>query len=194
MLINLDIYFLEKFYFIFLYDLLFRYIYGFVWRVQRLLLFFSYFYFHFILFFFKFNSIIQLNSLIDMVAVDFPHYLQARFNVTYSFISYNFYFRFFFKIFTNFSYVLPSCSFFFSSGVWLERELWDLFGIKFFLHFDLRRILTDYGFFGFPLRKDFPLLGFFELRYDDVLQSVLTEPIELAQHFRFFKFENPWVF
>jgi len=75
---------------------------------------------------------------------------------------------------------------------WLERENWDLLGIFFFNHPDLRRILTDYGFEGFPLRKDFPLTGFFELRYDEEQKSILYEDVELSQEFRFFDFESPW--
>jgi len=75
----------------------------------------------------------------------------------------------------------------------LEREIWDMFGIKFLLNNDLRRILTDYGFQGHPLRKNFPLIGFVELRYDDLFQSILIEPVEVTQKFRFFRFENPWV-
>jgi NADH:ubiquinone oxidoreductase subunit C len=84
-----------------------------------------------------------------------------------------------------------SIKFFFSSASWLEREAWDLYGVKFLLHLDLRRILTDYGFQGHPFRKDFPLIGFVELRYDDLFQSIVIEPVELSQKFRFFKFENP---
>jgi len=73
----------------------------------------------------------------------------------------------------------------------LEREAWDMFGIKFLLHKNLRRILTDYGFQGYPLRKDFPLIGFTELRFDDLYQSIFVEPVEATQKFRFFKFDNP---
>lgn len=78
------------------------------------------------------------------------------------------------------------------SANWLEREIWDFYGVKFLFHPDLRRILTDYGFRGHPLRKDFPLVGFLELRYDDSYRSIVLEPVELSQDFRFFKFYNPW--
>jgi NADH-quinone oxidoreductase subunit C len=82
---------------------------------------------------------------------------------------------------------------FFSSSSWMEREAWDMFGVKFLLHNDLRRILTDYGFYGHPLRKDFPLLGFIELRFSDLLQSICSEPITSAQGMRVFAFRNPWI-
>lgn len=75
---------------------------------------------------------------------------------------------------------------------WLEREVWDMFGISFSNHPDLRRILTDYGFQGFPLRKDFPLTGFIEVRYDDESKRVIYDSLELAQEFRFFDFQSPW--
>jgi NADH-quinone oxidoreductase subunit C len=75
---------------------------------------------------------------------------------------------------------------------WLERESWDLYGIKYIYHQDLRRILTDYGFIGHPLLKIFPLTGFVEMRYDDLLNKIIKERIELSQAFRFFYFINPW--
>jgi NADH:ubiquinone oxidoreductase subunit C len=75
----------------------------------------------------------------------------------------------------------------------MEREAWDMYGLKFLLHNDLRRILTDYGFYGHPLRKDFPLLGFFELRYSDLMQSICSEPITSAQAMRVFTFRSPWI-
>ena len=80
----------------------------------------------------------------------------------------------------------------FEGANWLEREVWDMFGIFFLNHPDLRRILTDYGFSGYPLRKDFPLSGYTELRYDDTQKRVLSEPIELTQDFRIFEFNTPW--
>ena len=89
---------------------------------------------------------------------------------------------------------LSSVSSVFKSASWLEREVWDLFGIFFSEHSDLRRILTDYGFQGFPLRKDFPLTGFVELKYDDEMKRVSYDSLELSQEFRFFDFQSPWQF
>ena len=90
------------------------------------------------------------------------------------------------KVFTNGYKPLYSICNFYSSSVWLEREIWDMFGIKFLFHFGLRRILTDYGFKGHPLRKDFPLTGFQEVVYNDAEGRVVTESVELAQEFRVF--------
>jgi NADH-quinone oxidoreductase subunit C len=80
----------------------------------------------------------------------------------------------------------------YSAGGWLEREVWDLFGIFFFNNTDLRRILTDYGFVGYPLRKDFPLTGFIEIVYDDTEKQVVYKPLDLAQDFRNYRFKNVW--
>lgn len=81
----------------------------------------------------------------------------------------------------------------YNSANWFEREMFDLFGIFFSGNCDLRRILTDYGFMGFPMRKDFPLSGFFEIRYDDLVKQIIIEPLQLSQEFRFYTFELPWV-
>lgn len=81
----------------------------------------------------------------------------------------------------------------FAGANWAEREIYDLYGIYFYNHSDLRRILTDYGFEGFPLRKDFPVSGYVQIRYDEVLKRIVSEPIELSQEYRFFEFNNPWV-
>jgi NADH-quinone oxidoreductase subunit C len=80
----------------------------------------------------------------------------------------------------------------YKSSSWLEREIWDMFGIFFSLHADLRRILTDYGFNGFPLRKDFPLTGFLEVVYNNDLKRIVYKPLQLSQEFRFFDFQSPW--
>lgn len=87
---------------------------------------------------------------------------------------------------------LNSIEFIYANANWLEREIWDMFGIVFLNHKDLRRIFTDYGFEGFPLRKDFPLTGYIELRFDDSKKMIVYEPVELTQNFRVFKFINPW--
>jgi NADH:ubiquinone oxidoreductase subunit C len=81
----------------------------------------------------------------------------------------------------------------FSSSNWLEREAWDMFGIKFLFHPNLRRILTDYNFKGHPLRKDFPIIGYVELIYNDSIQSIQVVPVEITQSLRFFEFLNPWI-
>ena len=87
---------------------------------------------------------------------------------------------------------IPSIENIYRSAGWFEREVWDMFGIFFSNHSDLRRILTDYGFEGHPLRKDFPLSGYVESRYDESEKRILVEPIEMPQDFRFFEFANPW--
>lgn len=115
-----------------------------------------------------------------------------RFCVVYDLLSLTFNSRLRVKIFTNeITHVDSSVSVYINAN-WWEREIWDLFGIYFQKHPDLRRILTDYGFEGFPLRKDFPLSGYVEVRYDQAKKRVVVEPIELAQEFRSFTYETPW--
>jgi NADH-quinone oxidoreductase subunit C len=101
--------------------------------------------------------------------------------------------RFFLKLLIKKEDLMVSLSNLYKSVGWLEREIWDLFGIKFIYHKDLRRILTDYGFLGHPLLKQFPLIGFIELRYDDSILNIIKEAVEMSQMYRFFRFLNPWV-
>lgn len=115
-----------------------------------------------------------------------------RFSVVYDFLSILYNSRLRLKVFVNEIGCVSSICNIYINANWWEREIWDLFGIYFEGHPDLRRILTDYGFEGFPLRKDFPLYGYLEVRYDDNLKRVVLEPLELTQEFRYFSFETPW--
>lgn len=115
-----------------------------------------------------------------------------RFEFIYIFLSTVYNFRVFIRGFISLFESLKSLDFLYSSANWLEREVWDMYGIFIVGHPDLRRILTDYGFLGFPFRKDFPLSGYVELRYDEINKYVVVEPLELSQEFRYFRFENPW--
>ena len=115
-----------------------------------------------------------------------------RFSVVYDLLSLTFNSRLRIKIFVNEITPVDSIVPLFRNANWWEREIWDLFGIYFQNHPDLRRILTDYGFEGYPLRKDFPLSGYVEVRYDQAKKRIIVEPIELAQEFRAFNYETPW--
>lgn len=142
-----------------------------------------------VMFLFRFSSL-RFDMLVDMFAADYPNN-KYRFVVFYNLLSVTNNMRVIIKIFTTDLASVPTLSNFVSSANWLEREIWDMYGICFDGHTDLRRILTDYGFLGFPLRKDFPVSGFFELRYDDTEKVVVAEPLELAQEMRVFYFVNP---
>ncbi len=141
--------------------------------------------------FLKNNYLLQFKTLISITAVDYPE-RHNRFEINYFLLSYKLNKRIIIKINTNDITPVPSITDIFSSSNWYEREVWDLFGVFFSGHPDLRRILTDYGFEGFPFRKDFPQTGFVEVRYDDQKKYVLYEPLELAQEFRSFDFISPW--
>jgi len=139
----------------------------------------------------KFNSFLKVTSLMDITVVD-NYNLSKRFEVIYSFWSHLNSFRIFFKIHLFVDQPCLSIRSFYKSADWLEREVWDMFGIKFLLHNDLRRILTDYGFKGHPLRKDFPSIGYVEIIYDENHERIKYVPIESAQSSRSFSFINPW--
>ena len=145
----------------------------------------------------SYSLLFNIQSLINISAVDWI-WRKKRFGIYYSYISYFFNYRVFLvvnvPVYLRYPYGLgvESLSFLYSSAAWLEREIWDLFGIFFYNHVDLRRILTDYGFQGFPFRKDFPLVGFKELRYDDTTKLIVFENVKLVQDYRSFNFINPW--
>ncbi|WP_158045695.1 NADH-quinone oxidoreductase subunit C [Skermanella pratensis] len=133
----------------------------------------------------------QFKQLIDLCGADYPS-REERFEVVYNLLSLKHNFRIRVKLTTDEDTPVPSISEVFSAAPWFEREAWDLYGIFFSDHPDLRRILTDYGFEGHPLRKDFPLTGYVELRYDDEQKRVIYEPVKLTQDFRSFDFLSPW--
>lgn len=137
------------------------------------------------------HSETQFKCLIDLTAVDYPS-KDLRFRVVYHLLSVEYATRI--RVSTDISETQPlsSVTSLFSSAGWWEREVWDMFGVFFQGHPDLRRILTDYGFQGHPLRKDFPLTGYNEVRYCDAEKRVITEPVELAQEFRYFEYGSPW--
>ena len=131
------------------------------------------------------------NSFIDLCGVDYPE-RERRFDVVYHLLSPRENMRVRVKVATGEDDAVPSIVSVFPAAEWYEREAYDLFGIVFSGHPDLRRLLTDYGFEGHPLRKDFPLSGFVELRYDDAQKRVVYEPVEFRQEFRNFDFLSPW--
>jgi NADH-quinone oxidoreductase subunit C len=133
----------------------------------------------------------QFWNLIDITAVDWPA-REQRFDVVYHLLSPKHNTRIRVKAPTGEATAVPSIIEVFPGADWLERETYDLYGIVFTGHPDMRRILTDYGFEGHPLRKDFPLTGFVEVRYDDELKRVVYEPVRLTQEFRNFDFLSPW--
>ena len=133
----------------------------------------------------------QFKVLMDVCGVDYPD-REERFDVVYNLLSMTHNQRVRVKVRTADKKPVPSVVSVFKSANWWEREAWDLFGIYFSGHPDLRRILTDYGFEGHPLRKDFPLSGYVEIRYDDEQKRVVYEPVKMTQDFRSFDFVSPW--
>ena len=133
----------------------------------------------------------QFVSIIDICGADYPA-REKRFDVVYHLLSPRQNMRIRVKVETDEETPVPSATGVFVGADWFEREAYDLYGILFTGHPDLRRILTDYGFEGHPLRKDFPLTGFVEVRYDDEVKRVVYEPVELKQEFRDFDFLSPW--
>ncbi len=133
----------------------------------------------------------QFVSFVDACGVDYPS-REKRFDVVYHLLSPHQNLRIRIKLETDAATTVPSATAIYPGADWFEREAYDLYGILFTGHPDLRRILTDYGFDGHPLRKDFPLTGFVEVRYDDAVKRVVYEPVRLTQEFRAFDFLSPW--
>ena len=141
--------------------------------------------------FLKTNKDAKFRQLIDITAVDYPEN-SKRFKMVYLFLSHEFNQRILISYLINENEVIPSLTKIFPSANWMEREVFDMYGISFKDHPDLRRILTDYGFEGYPLRKDFPLTGHTEVRYSEEKKKVIYEPVKLDQEYRDFDFESPW--
>ncbi len=144
-----------------------------------------------IILFLKSDKNCKFEQLIDILAVDYPS-KEKRFNIYYLLLSHENNLRV--KICSDFNIdeKIPSITKIYPSANWMEREVFDMYGIKFKNHPDLRRILTDYNFKGFPLRKDFPLTGFNEVRYSEKEKKVIYEPVKLEQNYRDFDFSSPW--
>ena len=141
--------------------------------------------------FLKSNDSCKFRQLIDIAGVDYPEN-EKRFQLVYLFLSHEKNIRIKLLIKFDLDQIIPSITKIFPSANWMEREVFDMYGIKFKNHPDLRRILTDYGFKGHPLRKDFPLTGFNEVRYSEKDKKVIYEPVKLEQNYRNFDFESPW--
>ena len=133
----------------------------------------------------------QFTQLIDVAGADYPERLE-RFDIVYHLLSMNLNLRVRVKVTATESTPVPSIVDLHPCANWFEREVWDMYGVYFTGHPDLRRILTDYGFDGHPLRKDFPLTGYVEMRYDEEQKRVVYEPVKLPQDFRTFDFLSPW--
>jgi len=144
-----------------------------------------------VILFLKTNKDTKFKQLIDITAVDYPEN-SKRFKMVYLFLSHQFNQRIIISSLINENEVVQSLTKIFPSANWMEREVFDMYGVKFKDHPDLRRILTDYGFEGHPLRKDFPLTGHNEVRYSEDEKKVIYEPVKLEQNYRNFDYESPW--
>ncbi len=139
----------------------------------------------------KNNENTKFRQLIDITVVDYPENTQ-RFKIVYLFLSHEFNQRIILSYLISENEVIPSLTPIYPAANWMEREVFDMYGVKFKDHPDLRRILTDYDFEGHPLRKDFPLTGHTEVRYSEDQKKVIKEPVKLEQNYRNFDYESPW--
>ena len=146
---------------------------------------------HNVILFIKNDSRIKFRQLIDITAVDYPEN-ENRFKLIYFFLSHENNLRINIEFYIKENDLVSSITSIFPSANWMEREVFDMYGISFNDHPDLRRILTDYNFTGYPLRKDFPLTGHNEVRYNEENKKVIYEPVKLEQNYRNFDYESPW--
>ena len=144
-----------------------------------------------VLLFLKTNSVTKFKQLIEVTAVDYPE-KEQRFRMVYLLLSHENNSRIVIDYYIKEKKIVPSITNIFPSANWMEREVFDMYGIEFKDHPDLRRILTDYNFEGYPLRKDFPLTGHNEVRYSEEHKKVIYEPVKLEQNYRNFDYESPW--
>lgn len=144
-----------------------------------------------LLLFFKHHISYQFNVLTCITGVDYPHN-KYRFKLVYDLLSIRYNIRLRVKTFTHELFGVNSCDQIYFTAGWYECEIWDMYGVFFKNHSNLKRILTDYGFEGHPLRKDFPLSGFVEMKYNETEKRVINESIELCQEYRAFRFLSPW--
>ena len=144
-----------------------------------------------VILFLKNNENTNFKQLIDITAVDYPAN-EKRFKLVYLLLSHEFNVRILIDCFINENEIPPSITKIYPAANWMEREVFDMYGIQFKDHPDLRRILTDYNFNGYPLRKDFPLTGHTEVRYSEEEKKVIYEPVKLEQNYRNFDYESPW--
>tara|TARA_B110000003_G_scaffold170288_1_gene169982 strand:+ start:221 stop:829 length:609 start_codon:yes stop_codon:yes gene_type:complete len=144
-----------------------------------------------VILFLKNSKDTKFKQLIDITAVDYPENTK-RFKMIYLFLSHEFNQRILISCLINENEVIPSLTKIFPSANWMEREVFDMYGVNFKDHPDLRRILTDYDFDGYPLRKDFPLTGHTEVRYSEDKKKVIYEPVKLEQNYRNFDYDSPW--
>ena len=144
-----------------------------------------------VILFLKTNKDTKFRQLIDLTVVDYPEQTQ-RFKVVYLLLSHEYNQRVILNYYISENEVIPSLTSIFPSANWMEREVFDMYGVNFKDHPDLRRILTDYGFEGHPLRKDFPLTGHTEVRYSEDQKKVVNESVKLEQNYRSFDYESPW--
>ena len=144
-----------------------------------------------VLLFLKTNTVTKFKQLIEITAVDYPE-KEQRFRMVYLLLSHENNSRIVIDYYIKENKIVPSITNIFPSANWMEREVFDMYGIEFKDHPDLRRILTDYNFEGYPLRKDFPLTGHNEVRYSEEDKKVIYEPVKLEQNYRNFDYESPW--